>query len=92
MSLAFWSVKVTSEKPVEVQPPEGYVLNIQQAAYEGPTTDKASVLLKVETIDIEDVKIDALIGTLRPGSVDQINLGIVIFQPFIHYYCFYYYV
>lgn len=75
MSLAFWSVKVTSEKPVEVQPPEGYVLNIQCAAYEGPSSDKGIVLLKVETIDIEDVKIDALIATLRPGTVDQISLG-----------------
>lgn len=73
MSLAFWSVKITSEKAVEVQPPEGYVLNIQQAAYEG--SDKGPIFVKCETTDIEDVKVEALIGTLRPGTIDQISLG-----------------
>ena len=76
MSLAFWSVPVTSEKPVEVQPPEGYVLNIQQAAAEGG--DKGTVVIKAKTLSIEDEEINAVVGTLRPGTVDQISLGKVI--------------
>jgi len=35
MSIAFWSVELKKGKPVEVQPPEGYVLNLQNAAVTG---------------------------------------------------------
>ena len=76
MSLAFWSIQITHDKPVEVQPPEGYVLNIQQAAIDGGDS-KSALVIKAETLSIEDEKIVAVIGTLRPGTVDQINLGLV---------------
>jgi len=35
MSIAFWSVELKKGKPAEVQPPEGYVLNLQNAAVTG---------------------------------------------------------
>ena len=52
MSVAFWSAEVSKGKPVEVQPPEGYVLNLQQAAI---TSDKdnASAIVKAKTTAIE---------------------------------------
>jgi len=77
MSLAFWTIKISNGKPAEVQPPEGYVLNIQQAAFEGSLTDKTPIVIHAQTDDIEDNKISAVIGTLRPGTVDQIALGLV---------------
>jgi hypothetical protein len=81
MSLAFWSIAVTSEKPVEVQPPEGYVLNIQQAALENGKNNEA-VLLKAETVSIEDEVLAPILGTLRSGAVDQISLGRRYFKHF----------
>ena len=76
MSLAFWSVTVAEGKPTEVQPPEGYVLNLQQAALEGGV-EKHSVLIKVSTVSIEEEDINAVIGTLRSGHTDQLSLGLV---------------
>lgn len=74
MSLAFWAIQVTNEKPVEVQPPEGYVLNIQQVAIEGGV-EKSAVVVKAETVSIEDEELICVIGTLRPTVTDQISLG-----------------
>lgn len=74
MSVAFWSAVVSKGKPVEVQPPEGFVLNLQQAAV---VNGKGSNVLKVSTIAIEGEKIDAVIGTLRTGTTDQIILSLV---------------
>lgn len=76
MSVAFWSATVTSKSPVEVQPPEGFVLNLQQAALVGAKKDSSAVL-KVSTVAIEGDAIDAVIGTLRPVTADQINLSLV---------------
>lgn len=76
MSVAFWSTKVTSGKPAQVQPPEGYVLNVQQASVVNGS-EKASYLVHVETLAIEGDKLEAVIGTLRPGKTDQFPCSIV---------------
>ena len=76
MSVAFWSVTVSNNKPVEVQPPEGFVLNLQQAALVGGKNGSAQVL-KVKTVAIEGDDIDAVIGTLRPTTADQISFSLV---------------
>lgn len=73
MSVAFWSVKLTNNKPVEVQPPEGYVLNVQQAAIAGEGT----AIVKVNTVSVEGDKLDAVICTLRSKTTDQVNLSLV---------------
>ena len=86
MTLAFWAIKVTHNKPVEIQPPEGYVLNVTLAAIEGGI-NKAPVVIKSTTSDIEDEVLISLLGTLRPTVVDQISLGTVFFHSslfFIH--------
>ncbi len=75
MSVAFWSVTVTNKTPVEVQPPEGFVLNLQQAALVGAA--KGAAVLKVSTVAIEGDAIEAVIGTLRPVTADQINFSLV---------------
>lgn len=46
MSVAFWSIELKSSKPAEVQPPEGYVLNVSQCALV-PNSAKGPVSLKV---------------------------------------------
>jgi hypothetical protein len=45
MAVAFWSITLTPGKTVDVQPPEGYVLNISQAAATGYSD--SPVVLKV---------------------------------------------
>jgi FK506-binding nuclear protein len=75
MSVAFWSAAITAGKPVEVQPPEGYVLNIQNAAVTGKGTD--AVVLRAKTISIEGDEIDAVLCTLRPTKTDQCSLQLV---------------
>ena len=75
MSVAFWSAEVKKGKPVEVQPPAGYVLNVTNVAASGSDTSKASIF--AQTANIEGEKINALLGTLRPGKVDQIQVSLV---------------
>ncbi len=76
MSVAFWATKIVAGKPVEVQPPEGYVLNVQQAAIVNGK-DNQSYTVNVDTLAIEGEKLEAVIGTLRPGKVDQFNFNLV---------------
>ncbi len=52
MSVAFWSVELSKGKPIEVQPPEGYVLNVQQAAIDAKD-DTAVATVKAKTTSIE---------------------------------------
>lgn len=73
MSVAFWSCKLSGGKAVEVQPPEGYVLNVQQAAITG----EGHAVIKVKTVSVEGDKIDAVIATLRAKTTDQVNLSLV---------------
>ena len=74
MSIAFWSAIVKVGKPVEVQPPEGYVLNLQQAALVGHDAN-GSMVVKAHSISIEGNDIDAVLGTLRPITSDQFSMG-----------------
>lgn len=74
MSVAFWSAVVKVGKPVEVQPPEGYVLNLQQAALVDHDA-KGFMVIKAHSVSIEGNKIDAVLGTLRPITSDQFSMG-----------------
>ena len=53
MSLAFWSVEIKKGKPVEVQPPEGYVLNVQLASIASPPDEMVMGQIKAKTTNIE---------------------------------------
>ena len=74
MSVAFWSVDVTSKKAVEVQPPEGYVLNLQLAAL---SSGKEKTVVKASTLAIEGDEITATLCTLKPNTCDQFTLALV---------------
>ena len=76
MSVAFWSIKLTPGKPVDVQPPEGYVLNMQQAALVGAKAG-VSATVSVETLAIEGEKLEAVVGTLRAEKTDQFTTSLV---------------
>lgn len=76
MSVAFWSIVIKAGAPVEVQPPEGYVLNLQQATLV-TTAKNISQQLVVKTLAIEGVEVESVIGTLRSGTCDQIPLSLV---------------
>ena len=52
MSVAFWSKKLIVGENAEVQPPEGYILNLQQATFVSNVKNSA-VQLSVKTIAIE---------------------------------------
>ena len=75
MSVAFWSVAIEQGKSVDVQPPEGYVLNLQTAALDITKDTKNPAVVKVATESIEGDAIEAILGTLKHGSAEQISLG-----------------
>ena len=80
MSIAFWSSIIKPGTDVEVQPPEGYVLNLQQAALvvDGESASaKGSMQLKVQTIAIDGEEIKSVLGTLRANAVDQFSMALV---------------
>jgi hypothetical protein len=72
MSVAFWSESVSAKKEVEVQPPEGYVLNFTNAALE----TGSSAVLRVKTVSIEGNELDAVLCTLSKNH-SQNMLGLV---------------
>lgn len=74
MSVAFWSAVIKVGKPCDVQPPDGYVLNLQQAALVDHEA-KGSVVLKAHSVSIEGDNIEAVLGTLRPITADQFSMG-----------------
>ena len=74
MSVAFWSAVVKVGKSCEVQPPDGYVLNLQQAALVDHEA-KGHVVLKAHSVSIEGDKMEAVLGTLRPSTCDQFSMG-----------------
>jgi hypothetical protein len=76
MSVAFWSAKLTTGNPVSVQPPEGYVLNVVQAALANGKDGK-SYQVHVDTLAIEGEKIESVVGTLRTDKCDQFNFNLV---------------
>ena len=61
----------------EVQPPEGYVLNLQNAAVVAKENDKAVVQIYAKCLDINGEEVSALMATLRPGQTDQCQLSLV---------------
>ena len=80
MSIAFWSSIIKPGTDVEVQPPEGYVLNLQQAALviDGDSAAaKGNMQLKVQTIAIDGEDIKSVLGTLRANAVDQFSMALV---------------
>jgi hypothetical protein len=76
MSIAFWSIKLTPGKPVSVEVPEGYVLNLNNAALAGGK-EKSAFVVKVDTIAIEGDKLEAVVCTLRPVTADQVTMNLV---------------
>ena len=77
MSLAFWSQEIKKGKPVEVQPPEGYVLNVQLAAIASSPTDMVVGQIKAKTTNIEGEVVNAVLCTLRSKTCDQASLQLV---------------
>ena len=77
MSVAFWSTELKKGgAPSEVQPPEGYVLNVQNAAIIG--SDGKALNLFAKTQDIEGNEMDVLLTTLRgTAGSDQCQLSLV---------------
>jgi len=75
MSVEFFSAVLKKDKPYEAQPPEGFVLNITNAA--AISSGKEAIVLKVVTTGLEGEKVEAVLGTLRPGTVDQFQLNLV---------------
>ena len=78
MSIAFWSATVKVGTPLEVQPPEGYVLNLQQAALVCENDNaKGSMQVICHTTAIEGDALTSVLGTLRPNSQDQFAMALV---------------
>ena len=84
MSIAFWSREVKAGSEIEASVPEGYVLNLQNAALNPEENkDGTYLVVKIKTLDIEGDDISATIGTLRPKLNEQINTAIgKIFIPY----------
>lgn len=78
MSIAFWSVKLTNDSPAEVQPPEGYVLNVQTAALTDAKNANGSQVIKIKTVAVEGGELEAVIGTLRPKTSEQISMNMCL--------------
>ena len=75
MSVAFWTAELKTSTPVDVQPPEGYVLNLSLAALS--RSGKGSQVIKVKTVSIDGEDIEAVIGTLKSNQVEQINFNLL---------------
>lgn len=77
MSVAFWSAKLSKgDKPVEVQPPEGYVLNVQNLALTDAGTNTA-LQVKVQTVSIEGDRLESVIATMRSPTAEQVAVNLV---------------
>ena len=67
MSVAFWSTSLKPGKPIEVQPPEGYVLNLQNASIHttnaNATNKNTALVIKVKTTSIEGDDLESVIGS-----------------------------
>lgn len=73
-AVAFWSTELKLGAPMEVQPPLGYFLNIQQAAFEG---DKGHLVVYAVTTSIDGEPIKPVLCTLRYGLIEQCSLSLV---------------
>jgi hypothetical protein len=77
MSILFWSAKLVPGKPVSVEVPEGYVLNLNQAALAAGGKEKSAFIVKVDTIAIEGDKLESVLCTLRPVTKEQFAINLV---------------
>lgn len=80
MAVAFWSIALKSkDKPVDVQPPDGYVLNVQQIALADCKNDNESnsMVVKIKTVSVEGEDLNSVLATLRPRKVEQVPLNLV---------------
>ena len=76
-NLAFVSYVLRPGKDVIAEIPEGCCLNICQAALATDNADvKGSLQLRAVSTSIENEPIDAVLGTLRAGVTDQMQLGL----------------
>ena len=76
MSVAFWSAEVKIGKKTSTQPPEGYVLNLQNLALtDGEKGSVAQVYVTTETIEGETTKV--LLATLRGHVSEQYQTSLV---------------
>ncbi|RYG62930.1 hypothetical protein EON64_16935 [archaeon] len=76
MAVAFWSVKLTSNKPAKIQPPEGYVLNLTQATLVDGK-EKTAYRVKVETMAIEGDPLESILATLRAQTAENVSMSVV---------------
>lgn len=78
MSVAFWSEEVVSGKEVEVQPPEGYVLNVCQIALQTKhSSGKSGYGLYASTYAITGTPLKTLVATLRPQTCENVQVSLV---------------
>jgi len=77
MSVAFWSQIVKPGESEDVQPPEGYVLNVQNIALTGSKSEKDSAQVFAKTLSVDGEMSTTLLGTLRPMACDQFQTQLV---------------
>lgn len=73
MAVAFWSIELKKGQKEEVQPPEGYVLNLQLAAL----GSSGNAIVKIHTQSIEGEELNSVLCTLREKSCDQFTMNLV---------------
>lgn len=82
MSVGFWSAVIKPGKKHEFQPPEGFVLNLQNVALQGGEKGTAfSIFVETEPVIISEAKekgeTKTLIATLRSHVTDQFQTAMV---------------
>ena len=75
MMVCFWGAQVMESKSVHVQPPEGFVLNVQLATLDATMGDR--YVLKVSTRSIDGEPIRTIVCSLRPKTVENVKLDLV---------------
>ena len=76
MSVAFWSAAVKVGKKTSTQPPEGYVLNLQNLALaDADKGNSASIWATTETIEGDNKRV--LLATLRGHVTEQFQTSLV---------------
>ena len=74
--LEFWSIQLSRLKSVNVTVPKGFTLNVQQAAIDGGSENVPVVIRVEKLVPGREENLITVVGTLRPGKIDQIALGI----------------
>lgn len=76
MSVAFWTCELKAGKPFDFQPPEGYVLNVQQAALVADNKECLRVFVETDSI-FDGNKVKSCLCTLRGEATEQCSVAIV---------------